>query len=280
MAADMPVPKPYHKAPAPAPACTWCGFYLGANAGGGWSSDSVNIGGYPIAASAAPASVFLLATSVSGAGGSFSPKGSGFIGGGQVGYNWQSGYWVAGLETDFQGLANRGSTGGGSSIVVAGPVGPQSIATVIATSNKLDYIGTVRGRFGYTYTPVLLLYGTGGLAYGEVSSTTSIGQQDVGAPGIVATTNGPYASSAGASSTRYGWTAGAGLEWMFLPRWSFKAEYLHYDLGSATYNNTLVNVVTPPGGLVPAGAPFYTLGAFSRASFAGDIIRAGVNFHW
>jgi outer membrane immunogenic protein len=278
MAADMAPAPAYYKAPVPVPVCIWCGFYVGVNAGGGWSDDSVNVGGYPIFANpAAAATGPLLAASVLGTSGSFGTKGSGFIGGGQIGYNWQFGAWVAGVETDFQGASINGSNNTSTSVVPGPGVGPQAIVTGISTSSKLDYLGTVRGRLGYTVTPSLLLYGTGGLAYGEVSSTTSIGQQDTGPIGVVATTNLPYASSASASSTRAGWTAGAGLEWMFMPRWSVKAEYLHYDLGSTSYNNTLSNIVGPPGGAVPTGGIFYTLGARSTASFAGDIVRAGLN---
>jgi outer membrane immunogenic protein len=259
------------------PVCIWCGWYVGVNAGGGWDSDSVNVAGSPVFANplAIASTSASLAAAVSGANGSFSPKGSGFIGGGQVGYNWQFGAWVAGFETDIQGSTIKGSSTAATSVALAPPFAANSVQTGMTVSDKLDYLGTVRGRLGYTVTPSVLVYATGGLAYGGISSTTSIGQQLVG-PGA-ATVNAPYASSASASSTRAGWTAGGGLEWMFAPRWSVKAEYLHYDLGSASYNNTLTNVVVPPGGAVPAGSPFYTLGARSSASFAGDIVRAGVN---
>jgi outer membrane immunogenic protein len=276
MAADMaPAPIAY-KAPIPVPVCIWCGWYVGVNAGGGWSDDSVKVGGYPIFANPAAlvATTADLAAAVPGASGSFGTKGSGFIGGGQIGYNWQFGAWVAGVETDIQGSTIKGSAAGASSIPVPGFAG-DAIQTSITTSDKLDYLGTVRGRLGYTVTPAVLVYATGGLAYGGVSSTTSIGQQLVG-PGT-ATVNAPYSSSASTSSTRAGWTAGGGLEWMFMPRWSVKAEYLHYDLGSASYNNTLSNVVVPPGGGVPTGGVFYSLGARSQASFSGDIVRAGLN---
>jgi outer membrane immunogenic protein len=276
MAADMaPAPAPVYKAPVPVPVCIWCGFYAGVNAGGGWDSDSVSVGGSPIFAN--PLAIFSpvnLAAAVAGTNGSFNPKGSGFIGGGQVGYNWQFGTWVAGLETDIQGSTIKGSSTGATSV----PVSPPIVAvttTGMTVSDKLDYLGTVRGRLGYTVTPSVLVYGTGGLAYGSINSTTTIGQQTTGPS--QATINAPYGSSASTSSTRVGWTAGAGLEWMFAPRWSVKAEYLHYDLGSSSYSSTLSNIVVPPGGAVPTGGVFYSLGARSQASFSGDIVRAGVN---
>lgn len=274
MAADM-APAPYYKAPVPVPVCIWCGFYAGVNAGGGWSNDTVDVGGYPIFAN--PLEVFTtvnLAAAVTGANGAFSPRGSGFIGGGQIGYNWQFGTWVAGFETDIQGSTIKGSSIGATSVSVAPPIAGTT-RTGLTISDKLDYLGTVRGRLGYTITPTVLVYGTAGLAYGDVSSTTGIGQVTTGPS--QATINAPYSSSASSSSTRAGWTAGGGLEWMFAPRWSVKAEYLHYDLGSASYNNTLSNIVVPPGGIVPAGSVFYSLGARSSASFSGDIVRAGLN---
>jgi outer membrane immunogenic protein len=277
IAADMaPAPVPVYKAPIPVAVCTWCGFYAGVNAGGGWSSDSVNVSASPIFANPlTPATGIAEAAAVAGANGSFSPKGSGFIGGGQVGYNWQFGTWVAGFETDIQGSTIKGSSALATSVALGAPFGANSAQTSATVSDKLDYLGTVRGRLGYTVMPNVLVYGTGGLAYGAASSTTSITQQLVG-PGT-GTVNAPYSSSASTSSTRVGWTAGAGLEWMFMPSWSVKVEYLHYDLGSASYNNTLTNIVVPPGGGVPAGSPFYSLGARSSASFAGDIVRAGLN---
>src|ERR1700749_3422706 len=81
MAADMaPAPIAY-KAPIPVPVCIWCGWYVGVNAGGGWSNDSVNVGASPVFANplAGAGSTTALAAAVAGANGSFSPKGSGFI---------------------------------------------------------------------------------------------------------------------------------------------------------------------------------------------------------
>ncbi len=100
-------------------------------------------------------------------------------------------------------------------------------------SRELDYLGTVRGRLGILFGPSLLLYGTVGLAYGGVSASTGIAQTILGpAGGIVP----PTWTAAGAySGTLVGWTGGAGAEWLLLPNWSTKVEYLHYDLGARTY---------------------------------------------
>ena len=69
---------------------------------------------------------------------------------------------------------------------------------------------------------------------------------------------------------RTGWTGGGGVEWMFLPKWSAKVEYLYYDLGTAT--------------TTPLQAVYGAKGQFSNASyqarFNGDVVRAGVNYHF
>jgi outer membrane immunogenic protein len=122
----------------------------------------------------------------------------------------------------------------------------------------------------------MLLYVTGGLAYGEVKSNTVITQRLVG-PGTP-TVDGLNGSNAGISKVRAGWALGAGGEWRFASHWSAKIEYLHYDLGRVSYTGTYSNIVTPPGGAVPTGSPFYTLSATSSVRFSGDLVRVGLNY--
>jgi outer membrane immunogenic protein len=277
MAADVPVP--IYKAPA-APACIWCGFYLGLNAGGTWTDyNTVDVGSAAFGDFITPWAPFA-ASAASGS----APVGtrSGFIGGGQIGYNWQlTPIWLVGLETDIQGAISSGS---GS---VANTVGPfpfggaaEVLNSSIVSSSKLDYLGTLRGRFGYIFTPTFLFYGTGGLAYGGVKANTAITLNNndcaaTPAPGVCLS---PSASTAGAySSTRLGWTAGAGIEWMFMPKWGAKVEYLHYDLGSVTFPNGAL--VTTNGTAPGAGGPA-VLSSTSSTKFTGEIVRAGVNFYW
>jgi outer membrane immunogenic protein len=115
-------------------------------------------------------------------------------------------------------------------------------------------------------TPSLLVYGTGGLAYGGVNFGASVFQVLTAFPAV-----GPGISSTAFSDTRVGWTAGGGVEWMFMPNWSAKVEYLYYDLGN----------VTPPGSVFvyPVVAnPIGVNGATTR--FDGHIVRAGVNYHF
>jgi outer membrane immunogenic protein len=282
VAADMaPAPAPVYKAPIPIPACIWCGFYLGLNAGGDWTdSNSVAVNS-TLTQDLALSPTSYGAASAAGASGAVPVGGrSGFIGGGQIGYNWQlAPVWLAGFETDIQGVSGNGSG------TVANSIGPfayggasEVVKTSIASTSQLDYLGTVRGRVGYLFTPSFLLFGTGGLAYGGVKASTAISQSNndcVFFPGACLQGN---ASAAGSlSQTRLGWTAGAGLEWMFASKWSTKVEYLHYDLGSVTFANG--SLVTTSGTFPVAGGPA-VVGSTSTAKFSGDIVRAGVNFHW
>jgi outer membrane immunogenic protein len=280
MAADL---APAYKAPSAVPVCMWCGFYVGLNAGGTWGNDN------SVAVNSALANDFLAApasygaASAAGASGSV-PSGnrSGFIGGGQIGYNWQiSSAWLVGFEDDIQGISGNGNgTLGNSTPVGAGGFfgNPDVVTTSIASTNKLDYLGTVRGRLGYLFTPAFLVYGTGGLAYGGVKASTTITQSNNDCSFTPVSCIQSATSAGGAiSETRAGWAAGAGLEWLFTRQWSAKVEYLHYDLGSVTFANGLL--VTSSGTFPGAGGPAIVSSAAST-QFRGDLVRAGVNFHW
>jgi outer membrane immunogenic protein len=270
MAADM-APAPVYKAPVPVAVCTWCGWYIGANAGYAWSnSDSVNT--FTTNLSAIPGLNGDVGGAIAAQGsGSVSTKSNGFIGGGQLGYNWQAGTIVYGLETDIQGLAG---SNGGSSISNVGTV-PGAAATIASTgtitsSKSVSYLGTLRGRAGFLATPSFLFYGTGGLAYGGVKTSTTI----VESLGFT-DTPGTFGTSGSASSTRVGWTAGAGIEWLFWSRWSAKIEYRYYDLGSVT--NTLPSFQQFGG----FGTVLETVNASqSTTKFAGSDVSFGVNYHF
>ena len=106
----------------------------------------------------------------------------------------------------------------------------------------------------------MLLYATGGLAYGNTSlNFTEANTSSCGfSPGCLSATD---------SGTRLGWTLGAGGEWMFAPKWSVKAEYLYVDLGSRS-----ATLTSPFGGL----GNFYT----GTTSFRANIARGGINYHF
>jgi outer membrane immunogenic protein len=264
LAADLPSRKatPAYAAPAP----TWTGFYAGLNAGGTWeNSNSTYVTIWPTK----DLSGYWTTSSLL-AGGLATDGASGFIGGGQAGYNWQqdlSGFrFVAGFETDIQGIAgNKGAGYSPMSAVVLTFSDHNNFNTYSTTSsnNYLSYLGTARGRLGFLATPTMLIYGTGGLAYGQANLSLYQFQQFGIAVGW---------SSSTTSQTLVGWAAGGGLEWMFMPNWSAKAEYLYYDLGRQTTENQFV-------AYSPSGAQ-WTYGSYGRRAFNGNIVRAGVNYHF
>jgi outer membrane immunogenic protein len=251
LAADLAVKAPVYKA-RPLVAPTWAGWYIGGNAGwvGSANDTLTNTGtdtdggglGSVLAAGAIPASV--------------NSKLSGFIGGGQIGYNWQIGTWVLGLEGDFDGIGAKTST------TAAFPGGNGFVPLSTAFNREADWLSTVRGRLGFTVTPAFLLYGTGGLA---------VGQTKVGSAFICPVCAPPSATEASTanviSNTSAGWTVGAGAEWMFAPQWSVKAEYLYVDLG--TNSSTITYAY---------GANTSTLTSSVRDTY--NVVRGGINFHF
>ncbi|QWG15331.1 outer membrane beta-barrel protein [Bradyrhizobium sediminis] len=249
-AADL----PYRKAPpvAVAPAYDWTGFYVGANAG--WVGSVNN-------------DVGLTGTDTGGGGfgseladGStprtFNTRYSGFIGGGQVGYNKQFGTWLLGVEADIMGSNASASA---THINLPQPPFPARSAITTVVSNKLNYLGTVRGRLGVVVNNPLLLYVTGGLAYGQTELGVSSVCPTCGPARNLATTSGP---------TNFGWTVGAGAEWMFAANWTAKVEYLYYDLGTNTTAPLVYNY----------GASTSTLTASIRET--GQLARVGINYKW
>ena len=182
----------YAKVPArPAPVLNWTGFYVGVNAGYGGGESSIDIAGL---------------------GGALPLKSNGFLGGGQIGYNWQAGQFLYGLEADIQGTNVKSSLG------VATLFGGDAGTTV-------DYFGTVRGRIGFTPWERSVVYATGGLAYGQTKTTLGVLQLG--------------------TNTKIGWTAGAGFEYMIAQNWSVKTEYLYVDLGKDDFD--LAALGAPPG---------------------------------
>jgi outer membrane immunogenic protein len=262
VAADLPSRKaPPYFPPPPPPPPMWTGFYVGLNAGGTWSdSNHVDVVSYPLV----PGAAFLTSPATASV-----PVGGngGFIGGGQIGYNYQfSSNFLAGVEADIQGIASSHSSGSAATAAAYtfnfGNLVVIPVNTSLAATKNVDYIGTVRGRLGYLITPTLLAYGTGGLAYGGVSASTTVSQWALIGGGF------GYGNF---SDTRAGWTAGGGLEWMFAPNWSGKVEYLYYDLGTVTYTGPLSS---------PTGVPPTYGISQSTTRFNGHIVRAGVNYHF
>jgi outer membrane immunogenic protein len=238
-AADMPV-KALPIAPA-APVSDWTGFYVGGNAGYGWSSQTDQI-----SAIADPAAIL---GGVSGAATAVPLKTEGFVGGGQAGYNWQvSPAWLLGLEADL----SSGNTSNTNAVPGT------DTSRIMTAQEKLDWFGTVRGRIGVLPSDRFLAYVTGGLAYGHGSLSTALSRTSGCA--------GNICNAGSVSDTKAGWSLGGGVEWAFASNWSMKAEYLYVDLGSLSHNMIDPNFAAE---LYHASVPLRE-----------NIVRAGLNFRF
>ncbi len=270
-AADL-ATQPYTKAPVYGdPATNWSGFYAGVNTGWFGGSGTVNTDAAVTSTSTAPVNATAMALGVTNA----SHSSGGFIGGGQIGYNYQvSPLFVAGFEADIQGLSGSPERSSSLSPLIDNNGAVASFATGTTTTRDISYLGTFRGRIGVTVVPSVLLYVTGGLAYGSVKSETTITQSAINtsSPPPATLTSGAFAD------TRIGYAVGAGGEWMLHSSWSAKLEYLYYDLGSATYaTGGLANNVSPTS---LQGFGIASVATSTRVRFNDQIVRIGVNYHF
>jgi outer membrane immunogenic protein len=246
-AADLPSRNSAPLAPVyVAPAFTWTGFYAGVNAGYGFgaSNEAKTTGSTGFSGLIGPGI----------APGALKVDGDGFVGGGQIGYNVQMNQLVYGVEADIQYIDNKKS-----SSFIGAPI----LGTQLNTSaeSELRYFGTVRARLGYTPMDRFLVYATGGLAYGDVRTTTSV--VGVQAPALA------WAGSK--SETRVGYTVGGGVEYALTNNWTLKGEYLYYDLGKS-------NVAALGNGAVRSVAALNGVDYLSRVETKGHIVRAGLNY--
>ena len=173
LAADLPS-RTYTKAPAAAaPAYNWSGWYGGLNAGWVGGSGSVNNDASIVSTSSAPENAEAMAAGATNT----ADKSSGFIGGGQFGYNYQfSHLFVAGFEADIQGLSGAHKQSSSVTPLLDNNGDMASVVTNSTTTRDLSYLGTLRARVGVLVVPSFLLYATGGLTYGGVKSDTTIAQ--------------------------------------------------------------------------------------------------------
>jgi len=195
LSADLPV-RTYTKAPPVIAPYSWAGFYFGVNAGVGLGRSKTT--DWTPAFNWAP-------TAYLGQ--------EGALGGGQIGYNWQFGNWVLGLETDIQAASMRDNQFCG---VLCNLVGVNQSGVTL--DQRLDWFGTARGRVGLASGPVLS-YLTGGFAYGGVKTD--------------ALTNvNSFVATGSFSETRTGYSLGSGVEASLGGNWTGKVEYLYLNLGS------------------------------------------------
>jgi len=170
LAADLGTPY----TPLAPPAFSWTGIYLGVQGGYGWSS----------------------------------PQGldlSGDLAGGQLGFNYQVGNFVVGLEGD------------GDWADISQTINGMAFGVPVSAIFSNDALASLRGRFGIAFNNVLA-YATagGGWGHGSLSGTV-------------------LGMTVSSTAWHTGWSAGGGVEWAFFPNWTVRLEYLHYGLGSVTY---------------------------------------------
>ncbi|CAM5771613.1 porin family protein [Bosea minatitlanensis] len=217
LAADLPSRKYDLVAPL-APAFTWTGFDVGANAGVAWTHGTTRLAPFD------PRWFDIIDQF-----GGWRKSGSdiGFSGGGQLGYDYQFGSIVLGAETDFNHVdaKSRLNGQGGFSLADLG-----TVENAFSARSRVAWFGTLRARIGLAPMERLMVYGTGGLAYGLVKSTAveTIGLYDLAGTNVFS-----LPSTGSKSGTRLGWTLGSGAEYALTDHVSVKAEYLYVDLGGS-----------------------------------------------
>jgi outer membrane immunogenic protein len=247
LAADMPERR-IVKSPvfAPPPMFTWTGVYVGLNAGYGFGEQKTTTIGTAGFSALAPLGIAPV---------SLNTGGNGFMGGAQAGANFQFGSIVTGLEADVQ-YVDQAKTARFTGNPVLGT------ALTTSASSELKWLGTLRGRVGFA-ADRLLVYGTGGLAFGEVEASGSV--TGVAAPALAWTGSN--------KATKTGWAAGGGVEYAFTDNISLKAEYLYYDLGRSTF--------TASGNAAVRGtAALNGVDYVGRTETKGSIVRGGVNYRF
>jgi outer membrane immunogenic protein len=226
-AADLPVaPEPAYKAPViVAPAFSWTGFYLGGNLGAGWQNGNVTDSFFGVNWNA--------------------NNNATFVGGGQAGFNYQFGSFVAGVEGDFDWFANSNNS-----------AGVTAFGTTLTGSDNGRWLTTLTGRLGYAADHVLF-YGKGGGAW--------VGSNNFTVTNVATGTSTSFSNN----NTNTGWTAGAGVEWAFAQNWTARVEYDYVGLSNASFT-------------VPAGFPAIAGDVFTTNNRDIQLVTVGVNylFNW
>jgi outer membrane immunogenic protein len=269
-AADLPAKAPM-AAPVVAPAWSWTGFYIGAHGGGVWGRDEITH-----SAIIAPAGLaFPVDAAALTAGSSPLLNVNGWVAGVHAGYNVQTGSLVWGVEGDFSYFRLRANSAGTfpfPSTLAGGPLGPPTLTFTANTATSSDWLATIRPRLGFAAGNALF-YATGGLA---------VTNEKVSQSNMVDSLGTVLAGSI--SETRFGWTAGGGIEYMLTPNWTIRAEYLHLDFGT-TNGAGVVNVPTGVLGNLQctAGAPVLTgpatyTGCSISSRLTAELVKVGISY--
>jgi outer membrane immunogenic protein len=266
-AADL--ARPVYRRPVAVAPFSWTGFYAGANIGGAWENTETNYnyitfpapnppGFRDLFGPGGPLNVPGLSDVASAIAHGFLPVSLGnnqqgvFTGGAQLGYNFQLNQVVVGAEADIAWLS-----GGVRTTNFIAP--PNGFITNVAQQNAgLRYLGTVRARVGWAVDRALF-YATGGLAYGQVVASSNASNFDGARLDLFA---------GDGSGTRTGYAVGGGLEYALLSNVTIKAEYLYYNLGTATYTIGPANVFAAGEGIIATGSQ----------KFDGSLVRFGINY--
>jgi outer membrane immunogenic protein len=229
-----------------APVFTWTGFYVGVNAGVAFA-DSNNDSIFVPPGTFGPGTGNFFVTGVGG------NNDATFTGGGQIGYNYQAGGWVFGVEADLQWAdMNNGNNNLGFNVV-----GLPAGFTFATTNAGIEWWGTARGRIGYAWDRALL-YATGGFAFGGGGGNNNF--------------CGGF-SCGGGDDTRTGWTVGGGLEYAFTNNWTVKIEGLYVNLDGGGSNNGLLGFVNGAPVFLPPG---FVTNAVDEQTFG--VVRVGLNY--
>jgi outer membrane immunogenic protein len=238
---------------AASPAYNWSGFYVGLTAGATWSSshettslpctEALGVG--DICSTVFPANGPIVRGAMTG---SFDK--TGFVGGGEAGFNLQNGPAVYGIELDLQRFQGAWKS---VTAISAGPLPTAGMPMNLNSSADADWLFTARGRIGYAFDS-FLVYGTGGLALTRLSTNFTLSD------------SGGDAGNWTQVKEKVGWVAGGGVEWMLSKTWSVKGEYLYVKFGSQTASGSVVNGFG------------YTNAISTSADLTAQIARAGLNY--
>ncbi len=252
---------------------TWTGIYGGVNVGYGWGDPKITslITSF---VEPGPGATGILNAAASGT----SSSSSSVLGGFQAGYNLQTGSWVYGLETDLSVTKLQAS----SPPIVAstrafGGADTASLQTTSSATASIDWFGTLRGRLGFAWDRVLI-YGTGGLAYGLVRLTDGAFFN-----GFAGNGNSPVDGSVAFngvgtpkdSIVKVGWTAGGGIDYAYTNNIILSFTYLHVDLGSESEFSKFKR----PNNILGGASTTLVRGwSFTSTSFNFDVVRAAVSW--
>ena len=198
---------------SPAPVWSWSGFYVGAHVGAGWGTTETTLTSVTASAPLA-VSPLVVPLNVSFAQNSR----SGFLGGGQAGYNWQNGWVVFGVQGDIAGTDIKGTT---------------PCVVVLSRTTKSDWLATVTGRIGGVIADRGLLYVKGGGAW--LNSNSNVNLPMIGLGGGALASGAQLTST---SRTSSGWLLGMGLEYMFTRNWTGFIEYDYMDFSAQNVRAT------------------------------------------